>query len=275
VGKVGSTGTSSITLDNRNDVRNYDIGDPIEFAADDGRAAGGLYDGVLSITEIDEDDGILTFDGTIASVTGLGAGDYLFHEGDYNNVIKGVPAYVCLEEPNTGSEPGSIWGMDRTPFPTRLGGHRFTPSANLTVIEAVKEALTSASRRSIKTTHLFCSPEIFNEVEMSLEGQRRYADTKVGNVGFTGLKFVSQQGSEVEMYADPDIGLGPSGEELIYGLNRDTWVFHTAEEWPMWLTGDGQRMRPEENANATEGRLGGYGNQYTRAAGQNFVLLLG
>lgn len=273
--KVGSVSGDEITLANPLDVRNFDIGDPLEFSNDDGRAAAGVLDGVLTITDIDEDAGILGFDANISTITGLGANDFLFHEGDYANVIKGVPAYVCLQEPGTGSEPASIWGMDRTPFPTRLGGHRFTPSANLQVIEAIKEALTKASRRSISTTHLFCSPEIFNEVEMSLEGQRRYADTKVGNVGFTGLKFVSQQGNEVELYADPDIGLGPSGEELIYGLNKDTWKFHTSEEWPMWLTGSGEKMIPEENANATEGRLGGYGNQYTRAAGQNFVLLLG
>ncbi len=276
VAKVGSRTGSTVTLANPLDVRNFDIGDPIEFSSDDGRATSpaGVRAGVISITDMDEDTGVLTFDGTAASVP-VGASDYLFHEGSYGVALKGVPAYVCLEKPGTGAEPDAIWGMTRSTFPTRLGGHRFTPSANLQVIEAVKEALTKASRRGISTTHLFCSPEIFNEVEMGLEGQRRYADTKVGNVGFTGLKFVSQQGNEVELYADPDIGLGPASEELIYGLNKDTWKFHTSEEWPMWLTGDGKKMLPEENANATEGRLGGYGNQYTRAAGQNFVLLLG
>lgn len=274
-GKVGSVSGDEITLANILDVRNFDIGDPLEFSNDDGRAGAGVLDGVLTITDIDEDAGVLGFDANISTVTGLGAGDYLFHEGDYNNVIKGVPAYVCLEEPGTGSEPASIWGMDRTPFPTRLGGHRFTPSSNMQVIEAVFEALTNAHRRSVNVTHLFASPELFNECAQSLEGQRRYADTKVGNVGFTGIKF-AYQGGEVEMYADPDIPEGPNGEELIFGLNRETWKFHTAEEWPMWLTSDGtKRMRDEENANAIEGRIGGYGNQYTKAAGQNFVLLLG
>lgn len=274
---TGTTGTT-LKFENPNDVRNLDIGDPLEFADDDGRAGAGVYDGVLTVTEVDEDAGSVTVDASIATITGLAVGDFVFHEGDYgddDHVIKGVPAYVCLEDPGTGDEPANIWGMVRTTFKTRLGGHRMTPSANLQVIEAVKEALTKASRRSIDTSHLFCSPEIFNEVEMSLEGQRRYADTKVGNIGFTGLKFVSQQGREVELYADPDIPLGPSGEELVFGLNMESWNFHTAEEWPMWLTGEGKKMLVEENANAIEGRIGGYGNLYTRAAGQNFVLLLG
>jgi hypothetical protein len=273
----GTTGTT-LVFENLNDVRNIDIGDPLEFSNDDGRAGAGVLDGVLTVTEIDEDTGSVTVDASIATITGLGTGDFDFHEGDYgddDHVIKGVPAYVCLEEPGTGDEPAAIWGMPRTAFPTRLGGHRFTPSGNLQVGEAVMEALTKCARRSIDVTHIFCSPEVFNEFGQSLEGQRRYADTKVGNIGFTGHKFASQTGREVEMYADPDIPLGPDGEELVFFLNKDTWVFHTAEEWPMWLTGDGKRMLVEENANAIEGRLGGYGNSYTRAAGQNGVLLLG
>ena len=274
---TGTTGTT-LKFDNRNDVRNLDIGDPLEFSNDDGRGGAGVLEGVLTVTEIDEDNGEVTVDANISTITGLGVGDYVFHEGDYSDddhVIKGVPAYVCLEEPGSGSEPAAIWGMTRTTFPTRLGGHRFTPSANLIVIEAIKEALTKRARREMKTSHIFCSPEIFNEVEMSLEGQRRYADTKIGNVGFTGIKFTRQNGGECELYADADIPLGPSGEELVFFLNKDSWVFHTAEEWPMWLTGDGKKMLVEENSNAIEGRIGGYGNSYTRAAGQNGVLLLG
>lgn len=280
-GKVASGGISgsNITLANPNNVRNFDIGDPVEFAVDDGRAGAGTLGEVRTITEIDEDAGILTFSSPVNTITGLVAGCFLFHEGDYSNdnhVIKGVPAYMTLQAPGTGSEPASIWGMDRTDFETRLSGHRMSPSANLIVIEAIKEALTKAHRRSVDTTHLFCSPEIFNEVEMSLEGNRRYADEKVGRVGFQGLEFTSQTGKSVKLFADADIPLGPSDEELIFGMNLPKWTFHTAEEWPMWLTGDGsKKFLTEENANSREGRVGGYGNLYCRAPGQNFVLLLG
>ena len=59
------------------------------------------------------------------------SGGAAYEGGFIDHYIKGVPAYVCLEEPGTGDEPASIWGMTRTTFPTRLGGHRFTPSTNL------------------------------------------------------------------------------------------------------------------------------------------------
>lgn len=278
-GKVGSISTVDITLSNVNHVRNFDIGDVIEFSNDDGRGGAGVLGETRTIEDIDEDAGVLTVDSDASTIVGLGAGDFIFHEGDYSDddhVIKGVPAYVCLEEPGTGDEPAAMWGMTRTTMPTRLGGHRMTPSANLIVTEAIKEALTKAFRRSCDITHLWCSPEIFNEVEMSLEGQRRYADEKVGKVGFTGLEFTSQTGKMVKLFADADIPLGPDDEELIFGLSMPKWTFHTSEEWPQWLTGDGsKKFLTEENANAREGRLGGYGNLYTTAPGHNFVLLLG
>lgn len=58
---TGTTGTT-LKFDNQNDVRNIDIGDPLVFAPDDGRADGGTYDGVLFVEEIDEDTGEVTVD---------------------------------------------------------------------------------------------------------------------------------------------------------------------------------------------------------------------
>lgn len=276
--KLSAVSGTTLTLANPNSVRNFEIDDPIEFAPDDGRGNDGLLDGIRYITAIDPDLGTLTIDTTAATIATLGANDYVFHEGDYgadHHVLKGVTAYIGLEAPGTNDEPTTIWGMSRTPRPEVLAGSRFTPSANLIVVEAIKEALTKAYRRSMKVSHLWCSPEIFNEVEMSLEGQRRYADEKVGKIGFTGLEFSSQSGNVVKLFADADIPLGPAGEELVFGLDMSTWTFHTAEEWPMWLTGDGsKKFLTEENANAREGRLGGYGNLYPSHMNQ-FVLLLG
>lgn len=276
--KMASFSTTVATLANPHSVRNFDIEDIIEFATNDGRAGGGLLDQTRQITAIDEDAGTLTFDTTLATIPNITQTSYLFHEGDYSDddhVIKGVPAYVCLNDPGSSGEPTSIWGMDRSVFKTRLGGHRMTPSDNLTVIEAVKEALTKAFRRSLDTTHIWCSPEIFNEVEMSLDSSVRRAEQKVGKIGFEGLAFTSQTGKTVKLFADSDIPLGANGEELIFGLNMSKFKFHSAEEWPMWLTGDGsKKFLTEENANAREGRIGGYGNLYTTRPGGHWVMAL-
>lgn len=277
--QILSISGNQAALKNPHSIRNFEIDDVVEFAPDDGRAGAGVFDAIRTITDIDEDDGILFFDSTLATISGLAGGHFIFQEDDYaddNHVIKGVFAYLCLQQPGTGAEPGSIWGMDRTVYPTRLGGHRFTPSGNLIVTEAIKEALTRAYRRNITTTHMFASPEIFNEVEMSLESSVRRTQETIGKVGFEALTFTRQGGSVVKLYQDADMPLGPNGEELIAGLNMPKWKFHTAEEWPMWLTLDGsKKFLPEEHANTREGRLGGYGNSYTRSPGQNWVMALG
>lgn len=280
IGKIAVGGRSGAdcTLDNPDNIRNFEIGDVIEFALDDGvngdTGPAGVLSGTLTVLDLDEDEGIIVFDDNLSTIVGLNDGAFLFQEGDYAAVIHGVPAYVTLQDPGTGDVPTSIHGMDRSSFKTRLAGSRFT-GQQLLIQEEIKNALTTARRRNIKTTHLFMAPEVLNDLEMSLEGAKRYADEKIGRVGFSGIEFLTQNGQSVKCFGDADIGLGPNGGRMIFGLNLPTFKLHTAEEWPMWLTADGEKkFLTEENANAREGRIGGYGEHYTNAAGQNWNLEL-
>lgn len=273
-GKAASVSTTTLVLDNVNDVRNFDIDDKVQFALDDGLANGGVFSAVRRITDIDEDTGTLTFDTTLATIVGLGSTPYLFHKGDYNAAFYGVSAYVTPYAPGVSGVPTSVWGMTRTDFPTRKSGHRFTDSG-LTIVESLKAALTKAHRRSCSITDIFCSPEVWNDIDNQLGSQKRYADETVGRVGFTSLVFSTQSGKPVKIWSDPDCPVNQTGQELIFGLNLDQWKLHSAEELPMWLNkGDDGKFMTEENANARQGRIGGYGQLYTKAPGDNFVLTL-
>jgi hypothetical protein len=281
VGRISALSTTTLandtaTLYDINDIRNFDIDDVIEFANDDGYyATAGVLGGTAKVISLDEDLGKVVFDIALGGIAGLGTGDYLFHEGDYANVISGVPAYVTLNKPGVSSEPTSIWSMLRTDHPTRLAGSRYSTS-RLLLIEGIKKALATSFRRNIKTSHIYAPPEIYNDIEMSMQGQKRFIDEKVGSVGYRALEFTLQGGKSVKVYSDADIRKSPDATtSYVFGLNQDTWKLHTAEEYPMWLNtvaNGGQRMTVEQNANSSEGRLGGYGNHYTNAAGQNWVL---
>ena len=286
--KANAVSTTTITSDtltlvDANDVRFVDLDDICEFAADDGYyATAGVYSGTAKVVAIDEVNGKIQFDQNLANISASISSAFLFHEGDYNNVFKGVPAYVTLNDPGasdaygSGTEPTTIWGMDRSSFKTRLGGHRFTGS-NLLIIESLKKALMLAFRRNVETTHLFMPPEVFNDVEMSLQGARRYTTEKVGSVGYDALEFTSQGGKTVKAYSSPDIRKTRDGaKRVIWGLNMDHFKFHTAGEYPAWIAAaaGGGKFMTEQNANATEGRLGGYGQLYTDAAGQHWNLVL-
>lgn len=276
IGKIASISTVTATLSDPNDVRNFDIGDICAFADDDGyTATAGVKSETRRVVSIDEDAGTVTFDTTLATIGGLGANDYIFIEGDYNATMKGVPFYCTTAAPGVSSIPTTKWGMTCTTWPTRLSGHRFTGDQNQ-ISEEIMNALTKAFRRNCKTSHIFMAPELFNEFAQGLESQRmRPAEEKVGRVGYTGIEVTSQSGKTVKCYGDASIRLSPSGNKLVWGLNMDSWVLHSAQEYPMWLTGDGTKsFMTEENANAQEGRVGGYAQAICRALGEQWVLEL-
>ena len=277
VGRASSISTTTATLYDKNDIRNFDIDDVIEFAADSGVAAGGVISASSAITGLNEDTGVITFADNIAAFTGISSTPYLFHKGDYNLAFYGVPAYCTLEDPGSGIVPAALWGMTRTSYPTLLAGSRFTGS-NLMLIELLKSSLATAHRRKIKTSHIFASPERYNAIEMSLQGQRRYVEEKVGAVGYKALIFTTQDGKDVKVYSDSDIPKNATATtDYIFGLNLKEFKFRTAGAYPDWINkvADGAgKFMTEQNANATEGRLGGYGQLYTKALKQHWNLAL-
>ncbi len=274
IGKISGAPTTTATLADPNDVRNFEIGDVIEASTADG-TSGSVKPQTATVTAINEDTGVITFG---VDVSGLGtpwaANDFLFHDGDFGKVFNGVPTYVPPSAPGTGGVPASIHGMDRTAHLTRLGGHRFT-AATANVADEVKTALAKAFRRHCSVTDLYAPPEAFDEIEAELQTLKRYVDESVGRVGYKGLEFTTQDGKVIKLWSDSFIRKSPNGKRQIFGLRRDSWKFHTALAYPMWLSIDGKReFDLERDANQSEGRVGGYGEAYCAAPGDNFVLEL-
>ncbi len=279
IGRFSSISTNTGTLYDANDIRFMDTGDVIEFAADSGVAAGGVCAASATITGRNEDTGVVTFDiNIVTGIPGITSTPFIFHKGDYNNCFAGVPLYCPIEAPGASAEtPTTIWTMTRTSDPTLLAGSRFTAS-NMQLVEGVKKALTTAFRRGIETTHMFATPEVYNDIEMSLQGQRRYVDEKVGNVGYKALVFTTQGGKDVKVYSDADIPKNSTATtKYVFGLNLKEFKFRTAGAYPDWLNtlaGGGGKFMVEQNANASTGRIGGLGQLYTKQLKQHWNLAL-
>jgi hypothetical protein len=279
VGKISTVVGTLITLVNKEDVRNFEVGDFLNASTADGTSGSlKLNAGVTAATEItliDEDAGTLTTaDDTTAFSTAWAANDFLFHDGDFGIVFNGVPTFIPLSAPGSGGIPTSIFGMDRSAHKTRLGGHRFTATtANVT--DEILTACATANRRGCKFTDLFAPPEVCNEVDLELQTQKRYVDESVGRVGYRALEFVNLDGKTIRLWPDSFIRKSVNAKRLVYGMRMDAWKFHTAMAYPMWLTIDGREaMDTERDANQFEGRIGGYGDHYCDAPGDNFVLEL-
>jgi hypothetical protein len=271
IGKIASGGISAnvITLDDPDNTRNFEKGDVIELSTSDG-TSGVLKAGTAVVDIVDEDAGTVQVEGAtlVLAIPAAAAADYIFIEGDFGAAVYGVEAYVTRSAPGVGGVPTTIWGMDRTQNPTKLSGNRVAAGGNQ-IVEAIKKLLTVQYKRKAKTTHLFMHPDNFNDLENSLGSNKRYADEKVGVVGFTGIEFTAQGSStRVKAFSDPDCKLND-----VWALNLDTWVFHSADDFPQWLTADGKKsFMTEENSNSNEGRIGGYGQAYTDAPGENGLL---
>lgn len=274
IGKILTVSNDTVVLADINDIRNFEVGDIIESSTADG-TSGAVKAQKATVEALDEDTGTITFEEDVDSFgTPWAVADFLFHDGDFGAVFHGVPSYVPSSAPGTGGVPTTIHGMDRTAHLTRLGGHRFT-ATTANVADEIKAALAKSKRRNCKISDLYAPPEVFDEIEAELQVQKRYVDETVGRVGYKGLEFTLQGGKTIKLWADDDIPKSPNGKRQVYGLKRDAWKFHTALEYPMWLTLDGKReFDTERDANASEGRIGGYGMPYTNEPGNNFVLEL-
>jgi hypothetical protein len=269
IGKIAAISTNTVTLTDVRDARNFEVDDTVAVSADDGTGGAGVRAGTLIVTNVNTKTGVITFSANVT--TGIAAAivnDFLFIDGDYGAALYGVASYVTKFDPGVSGVPTSIWGMTRTTFPSRLAGLR-VDGTGLLIEEAVKKGLKEASYEdAASVSHIFMAPDNFLDLELSLGTRMRYVDTKIGNVGFTGIRFTAHGGSPVEIYTDPDITTGD-----VWGITMDSWKFHSAGEFPDFLTLSGQpNLRPEESTNSFEGRIGGYAQLYTDAPGANFYL---
>lgn len=253
---------TTFTLNTTRDARKFEVNDVLKLASTDG-TSGSVRAGSLTVTAVNRKTGVVTVDQNISTgVPTAAASDYIFIEGDFGNWVKGVDFYVPSSDPST-----TAWGMTRTADPIRLGGLR-VGGKNMLIEEAIKKALTEAYYEEAEISHIMMNPSDFNSLDLSLGSQRRYADEKVGSVGFTGLQFVSgTMSGPVKCFQDPDCP-----QNVIYGLTMDTWTFASAGDYPDWLNMNGNRYEQEESSNSFEGRIGGYAQMYTTAPGKTFRL---
>jgi hypothetical protein len=251
-GEIGSISTNTIVLADAEDATRVDIDDVVAISSDDGVAGAGIlpHTQYLTVTGVDEKTGTITFDVNVttafpgASTTNK----HLFFAGDYGAVITGLDA-ICPY-----GTPANYFGMVRTTHRTKLAGVPVGGSG-LQVHEGISKALSVSKRLRVSPTHLFMSPGLFNELDLTLGTQRRYADVKVGTVGFTGIEFANGEGAPVKCFPDIDM----KGRK-VRGLDMDGLEFKSADDYPLWLTvGDQKEFFSEANANAFQGRIGGYG----------------
>ena len=257
------TGTS-LQLKQADDVTNFEVGMQLVFSTADG--GGSVKSGKVAITGVNRDSGLLTVSAMTAidGGTGVAANDYIFQEGDYDQRIKGLQAWL----PNSAPSSSAFFSVDRTADVTRLAGIRYDGSA-LPIEEALISAASRVAREGGKPDHCFMNYSKYADLEKALGSKVQYVDLKVNaEIAFRGIVINGPRGP-IKVVPDQNC---PADRAFM--LQMDVWKLYSLGKAPKILDTDGMKMLRESSADAVEVRVGYYAQVGCRAPGWNATIAL-
>lgn len=280
IGRLSTTvavaGATTITLNNPNDVTNFEVGQElvVAAAANSGalRALGSSGNGLI-ITGIDRSTGVLTFGFAIDDATNgvptIATGDFLFVRGDRQDAVSpvalkvsGLSAWV----PSTSPSATQFFSVDRTADVTRLAGVRYN-AGGAPIEEAVVELASRIGREGGKPDTLFLDFAKFAELEKALGAKVQYVDLKVNPVvGFRGITIHGPRG---DITVVPDMNC-PSDRAFM--VQKNTWKLYSLGKAVRVIDTDGLQMLRQASSDGVEVRYGFYGNLGCNAPGYNGVI---
>lgn len=266
--------SSQLALATLSDIKHFEINMGLDCSVDNTGAAGTLTRLTrLQITNIDGENGILTFGVPIATAfPTLAAGNFLYRQGDYNSVISGVPAWVPITVPTSTL----FFGMNRAVYPQRLGGWRVSCKGLSPRAAAMKVAKVLRENGG-KPTHYFLSPNDFYNLQLELQAAGP-------------LQMIKEPGAAIDKhtFGEPFDGIqfmGPGGMiKAFFDINVPDnygWMLDmrpialgTMGDVPYFVMDDGSRILRETDADAFEGRIAGDMQLWNEAPGKSGVALL-
>ncbi len=263
IGQVSSGSTVSattITLEDINDVANFEVAMTLRGTSTDG----GAYDvGEEVLAGINRSTGVLTCTSAAWNtvMTNLAASDYLVVSGDAQNAgtkvkITGFDAWLPSSAPSAGE---SFWGVDRS-VDSRLYGTYHDGSA-----QTMEDALVDGQSKSAQQGG---TPDlgIINHTKMrrlikELGAGKEYTTVNavsskglVANVGYRGV-FIQGDKSVIKMIAANKC---PSTKGFL--LEQENATLFSIGPAVKFLMKDGLRIQRQASADGYEVRIGFRGN---------------
>lgn len=266
--------SSQVQLTNVADMKKFQKNLNVGFSADNTGASSQRQQVVpLLVTNLDRDNAILTFNVPVAtSCPTYGSTDYLYFDGDYNQVVSGLQGWIPTSAPTS-----TPWfGLDRTQDIQWLSGWRVS-GKGLSPKGAAMKAAKVIAEADGHGTHYFLSPNDYLNLQYELESAGALRVIKEpaapinkysSGVTFNGIEFMGSMGP-IKAFFDINT---PDGYPML--LDMDTWTFGTMGDAPYFDSEDGNEILRETDADAFEGRIVGDLQLYTEAPGRNVVVTL-
>ena len=267
IGVVGSTYSStdtSFTLATIEDVTNFEVGMSLVTANATTGAETNVAD--VTVTSVNRDTGVIGLSGTVGFNAAV-ANDYVFPEGDLSasagtdnlKMISGLNGWV----PASAHTSATVFGVNRSVDPTRLGGIRFDASS-LPLEEGLIGAASRVAREGGKPDVCFMNYSNFADLEKALGSKVSYVDVKVKpEIGFRGILIHGPRGP-IKVIPDQNC---PNNAAFM--LQLDMWKLYSLGKAPKILDSDGLKFLRDSTADAVEVRVGYYAQLGCRAPGWN------
>lgn len=194
--------TTQITLANPSDAQFFEPDMVLVAASTSGGAIAAGTPGFSTVVSIDEENGVLTMNGTITTqITGIAVNWFLYRQGD---AINGGTAVVNfgLDDWNPGSIAGlgtAFCGVTRSVYPSRLAGSRYvgtTDQPQTVFIRAFQKFQTQVGN-GWNGAEIYIHPLNLAMLMSAVEGTRFIPETKLTayDVGiktftFMGMTFI-------------------------------------------------------------------------------------
>lgn len=253
VGTVSTSGATSITLADIEEVANFSVGDVLTSAANDGSTSTDTLDaGLFTVTAVNRDTGVLTGTGS-GGWSAPAAARYLFKDGDFQSSIAGIQSWCPGTAPISTD---SFYGANRYPDPTRLAGIRVTATGDL-VSEAIQKACARLGREGAAPDTVLMSHSKMRDLLIELGAKVEYESSGAedATVGFKGVRVVTPSGS-VTCYADHNC---PS--KRLFVTSMSAWkLLYCGSDVPELQDDDGSILFRESTSDGYEVRASYYAN---------------
>lgn len=267
IGAVVSTqsgGSTTITLEQSDDITNFEVGQALVNDTVDG---GGTPSATpYFVVAVDRDNGTLQVSATIggsavtASTAGLTAGKYIFVQGDYDAKMKGLAAWL----PSSVSGSDSFFGVNRSADKTRLAGI-YQDNSDKPIEEALIDAVTRVHREGGAPDHIFMNYTDYANLDKAL-GTKQYIEVAAGVEGQFSFKGLMMNGPKGSLKVIPDQNCIP-GEAFI--LQMDTWKLGSLGPVPKIFNTDGLQVLRNTDSDSVQVRANYYANLTCNAPGYN------
>jgi hypothetical protein len=257
---ASAVNTTTCNLQVKEDIGNIEKGMVLEVSATNGGGAG-VRAGTLTVATVDRDAGTFTCTAVLnVGIAAIAAGDYIFAEGDYDSKFSGLQAWLPAVAPAPGD---NFYGVDRSADAVRLAGIRFD-ATQMNQEDALINFQARANLEGGKPEYGIMNP-MDRAALITLLGNRvQRRQLEVGGIGFSSVVVTGDKG-DMDVISDRRCP-----RYTAFGLQMDTWEFHSIGDSPRVLKNtDGGDWQMEDASDASQYRLGYFGNASCNAPGWN------